>query len=448
MRVLIFLLCGLLFSSPHNLYGQHHDNIWILSDRDDSVIIDFSTGQPTVTLDNMDIVFEYASTYIANEMGELAFYTNGCQVKNANRTLMQNGSHLNPGEVYDEYCVFSQTKRYPHGIQASLSLPWPERESQYLILHKLSEFVYDSMGILMDVVAPRILTTHVDMDANDGLGRVVEKNVILEEAAYEFGGLTATKHANGKDWWIINPLVESNEYAVYLLDSLGFQHLGFQATGNVEALNESGVGQSVFSPDGSRYLRFHQTNGLQIWDFDRTTGLLSNFRLTNIPLAEITFAPYGGVGISPSGRYAYATNKFKVWQFDLEAEDLEAGRILVGEVTNPDSMFIAPTIFNFQLGPDCKLYGFNNSGTDYHVIHHPDSAGVACDFEESGLALPVWVFRDFPHFPNYRLGPLGDEGSPCAVPLISSTDAEPAPLPDPTYLTVYPTPPGRKSRYR
>ena len=41
------------------------------------------------------------------------------------------------------------------------------------------------------------------MSANGGLGEVIQKNVQLHNYK-SADGLTAIKHGNGRDWWIIN----------------------------------------------------------------------------------------------------------------------------------------------------------------------------------------------------------------------------------------------------
>jgi len=49
--------------------------------------------------------------------------------------------------------------------------------------------------------------------------------------------------------------------------------------------------------------------------------------------------------------------------------------------------------------------------------------GLACNFEQAGVQLPWPIFRSQPHFPNYRLGPVGDEGLPC-TPIVSVQETE------------------------
>ncbi len=238
-------------------------------------------------------------------------------------------------------------------------------------------------------------------------------------------------------------LVE-DRIAIYLIDSSGVSLSGIQAIGRSETARIRGGGQSQFTPDGSKFVRFNAREGLQVFDFDRTTGTLSNFNFTPFPEFEWPDVAIGGLGISSSSQFAYVSNSRRVFQYDLWAEDIDRSRQLIHEMTNPDSLhpLLHPTAVNFQLGPDCKLYSYNISGDKYNVIHRPDERGAACDFEQGGLDLGVWVFRDQPYFPNFRLGPLGDEGSPCADIISSNEPPRPAPV---AGLSVFPNPAGAET---
>jgi hypothetical protein len=97
-----------------------------------------------------------------------------------------------------------------------------------------------------------------------------------------------------------------------------------------------------------------------------------------------------------------------------------------------------------QLGPDCRLYVYCNSCDVVHVIHRPDERGAACHFEQAAIALPWGIFRSQPHFPNYRLGPLGQEGLPC-TPVVSVSEPPPVYPPGPA-LWVAPNPAGAWAR--
>ncbi len=61
--------------------------------------------------------------------------------------------------------------------------------------------------------------------------------------------------------------------------------------------------------------------------------------------------------------------------------------------------------WKMHLAPVCRIYMHSTSGvSSMHVIQHPDRKGIACDFQQHGLALPSNNSQGFPNFPNYRLG--------------------------------------------
>lgn len=428
------LLLLLFFS--FTLSAQHNDNIWLMSDINGGVEINFSTGEPVVTPIQVPIMFENASATINNTAGELQFYTNGCYIYNHAHALMENGDNINPGYIHDNWC--GPSRGYPTGLQSCVGLPWPDRENEYLLFHKPGRFDFDSIENITDHYNPLLLYSHVDMNENNGLGRVIDKNVLIAEDRFESGAIAANRHANGNDWWIISPLEDTNLFIICLLDSSGVVVTSYQQLGQVDNPQTNGGGQSVFSHRGDKYFRFHMHLGLEIADFDRTTGLLSNYRYYPFPVADHFGLGFGGMGVSPNDRFVYVSNTRKVWQYDLEAPDIGASRQLIGEALNPTGLFVPPSAWNFQLGPDCKLYSYYNSGDAHNVIHFPNEPGLDCQWEQAGLQLPYPVFRDQPYFPNFRLGPVGAEGSPCAEPLVSTTD-EVDEVP-PVYLTVYPNP--------
>lgn len=68
-----------------------------------------------------------------------------------------------------------------------------------------------------------------------------------------------------------------------------------------------------------------------------------------------------------------------------------------------------------MLAPDNKIYLTATNATRFlHIIHSPDSLGVACNVEQHGLALPTKHSFMVPNFPYFRLYDL--QGSPCDTP--------------------------------
>jgi hypothetical protein len=397
MRSIIILLLFPLLS-----YGQQHDNIWLFGynssgffDGVEGVIVDFK--QDSLSFNYIPLTYEIdiSSSSMSDEEGNLLFYTNGCLVLNKNHEIMENGEGLNPGEVSEIKCPTG----YPGGLQSSLILPMPEHDSIFYILHKRIDYEYTP---IFDVITDKLLFSIVNMKLENGLGRVTTKNEELWVENQTFGELTAVKHANGVDWWIISMSDMSNEYLFFLLSSTGIDFFHSQEIGIEATKTGSSGAQSNFSPDGSKFARFNPTDGLFLFDFDREEGLLSNFK--HIEIDSTAFA--GGVVFSSNSRILYVPTDSNLYQFDLQAENIEESRILIDTYDGYTSPF-ATYFFNAQLAPDCKIYINTFATVDVlHVIHNPNELGPACNFEQHAIQLPFNHRRSLPHFPNYRLGPL------------------------------------------
>ena len=255
----------------------------------------------------------------------------------------------------------------------------------------------------------------INMAQNEGLGKVMSKNQVVIDDDLHKGKIVATKHANGRDWWALVRRYGTNEYYKISINPSGVFSGEIIVMGN--PIPSNSIGQAVFSPDGSKYANVHVTGSagdpiyVSIYDFDRCSGELSN----PIQFTYADTASCGGIAISPNNRFLYVSSFKYVYQYDLEAEDIEASRITVAVwdgYIEPGSNIMATTFYLMQLAPDGRIYiNSNNSAKHLHVIEHPDSLGLACGLCQHCFELPSVNSFSLPNFPNYRLGPL--EGSPC-----------------------------------
>ncbi len=361
------------------------------------VDLEFSSGSLEVATTTRAIGFFRTNANITNAAGEPLFSTNGVFIANATGNVMVNGSGLNPS---------SYTSSWPEGLhipQACLILPKPESSAEYYLVHSTVDLQVPSY------FATRLYLTVVDMSQEDGLGAVVLKNEILISDSLVGGKLSAVRHANGRDWWVFCHKKASNIYYRLLVTPDGISTPQQQAIGVVR--NYAG-GQVCFSPQGDKFAYYWGMAGedLEIFDFDRCTGLLSNPVHILIDDANNT----GGVAFSPSGRYLYVSSIEDVYQYDTEAPDIAASEVHIGEwdgFYSPSPPF--STLFDIaQLAPDGKIYIATGNGTLHlHVINSPDNAGMACNMEQHGIELPRYFVNSLPNHPNYHLGPI--DGTVC-----------------------------------
>ena len=410
--IFFFFFIGLNFLC----YSQKHDNVWVVGlgfeeNPNDSIwgksLIDFSTTPPSTMYNGWEgMRFSETNASICDREGNLLFYSNGIYIADKNNDPMPGGDGLNPGEIADEFGGSGYISP-----QGAMALPHLLDSNLYYLIHGNLEFPTNELI----THSSRLYYTLVDMSLNNGLGAVVEKNVEIFIDTFDIGKLTAVKHANGRDWWILVAEYESNDYYKILFSPEGFE------VEKVETDIEFriGLGGAVYSPDGTKYARLSLHNlitgdYLYMSSFDRCTGEISE-----IVIDTLGGAGTGGVAISPNSRYLYVAYTNYLFQYDLEAPDIAATRDTVAIYDGYTS--IQATVFQFpQLAPDDKIY-ISCFGTTnvFHVIEEPDLPGEACQVNQHSFQLPTYRILTMVNFPNYRLGAL--EGSPCDTLGVSTT---------------------------
>ncbi|MCB9332534.1 MAG: PKD domain-containing protein [Lewinellaceae bacterium] len=398
----IFFLYSFTIATAQNPgFFPRYDNVWLTGyDSYGSSLdwggtrIDFSSSPPTIIREDRNMDFYVTNASISDINGGLLFYTNANYIANRHNDTLQGGSILNPNPSASQNIN-------PQGV---LILPFPEDANSYIVFHSMSTF--DPTPYSYQQVY-HCLYSKIDMQRDSGLGGVIESNKILLKDTLDYGKLTACKHANGRDWWILVPKWNSANYFTFLLTPSGIESLGKQKVGEAPISN---AGQALFSPDGAKYVRYNSVGSLggylDIYNFDRCTGVLSNCQ--NIHLTQVGMP---GAAISPNSQYLYLANGLWLHQYDLQSDNILDSEILLGTYDG----YLSPAntfFFLLQLAPDGKLY-MNSAATvnTMHIVHQPDLPGATCRFEQHGVQLPTLNSLSMPNFPNYRLGPL--DGSPC-----------------------------------
>ncbi|MFM9950378.1 MAG: PKD domain-containing protein [Saprospiraceae bacterium] len=408
--VILTFSCSLFY---YSLSAQKHDNIWLFGYNASvpnapgygGTVIDFSTIPSDIYHEERDMFLNVTNGSICDSSGSLLFYSNGIYIANAIHEPMSNGLGINPGDYADNNINTGYILN-----QGVLSLPHPDPDSTHLyyLVHSNMEY---PIGELI-LYASKLYYSKIDMSLENSLGSVVEKNQVIIDDIMEPGKVTACKHANGRDWWLFMRRYGSNEYHTILLSPSGFENRGVQIIG--DSIFSPGLGQAIFSPDGRKFAELslggiEAGNFLNIYDFDRCTGLLSN--PVQLTFADTAWA--GGLAISPNSQFLYVSLYRHIYQYDLWASGIEATKDTVAVYDG----FIIPPVFATrfflaQLAPDGKIYiSATNSVPYLHVINNPDLPGDSCDVCQHCIELPTWSAFSMPNFPNYRLGAL--EGSPC-----------------------------------
>ena len=345
MKQLTFLLLFIFTVTSIHAQSKQY-NIWYFGEK---AGIDFNNTPPTALLDNPINTDEGTAT-IADEDGVLLFYTNGEKVFNKELELMENGDSL-----------------YGHKSSSTSVVVVPKHHNDsiyYLFTVDAAYSFHPYDGFNYSIV---------DMTYNNGLGKVTEKNIALRDTVTEH--LMVIPHSNGIDYWVVVHGLGNNIFYAYLFNENGLFGPVTSAVGTV-TYEEFFSGQSQASPDGSRIaIASQKTDWLdyvELYDFDRTTGKISN----PIHISSSLDKSYG-VEFSPDGNYLYRTvGNNKIIQHKVNENSVSSG-IIISEGTQD-------LFGHLQLGPDNKIYFSRYSYDQVGVIHNPNEEGLACNLAFDG----------------------------------------------------------------
>jgi hypothetical protein len=113
-------------------------------------------------------IYSYTPAGVANTAnGDIAFYTSGCAIYNAQFDIMDNGEDINNGTNF--FC--GSTTPGDRAVRSgTVVLPIPDQAHRYIVLYLVLN--YFSTGY---TVFDRMMMAEVDMEANNGLGKVTKK---------------------------------------------------------------------------------------------------------------------------------------------------------------------------------------------------------------------------------------------------------------------------------
>jgi type IX secretion system substrate protein len=397
-KIILLLVCG-LFLSPPTLFSQQ-SNQWMLGWLGKA---DFNSGSLQYSIYGDTIFITQTTAGVCDTNGQMIFWTNGGAVFQNNRDTMLNG--LLPHTPLSQ--LFT-----PSGLnimQGAIVVPTPGAPNKYYLFYASQEYDNSLPGF---PVTANVYSSQIDMSLNGGLGAVTNSGVFLEDSIY-LGFLEAVKHANGRDWWIISHQRVGDTFLVWLITPNGISST-IRVQGGFNIWDEFLVQLDV-SNDGSKICQSYSTtspvipNYINVLDFDRCTGLVSNSITASFNDSSM-FGAY--CQFSPSGRYVYSADGWFIYQFDLQAPNFQNSKVLIDTYNGTFAPFEAD-MAQLARAPDGKIYCSSRNGNySLHVINDPDSAGLACNFVQNQFyPLNSLNIMAVPNMPNYELGKL--VGSVC-----------------------------------
>lgn len=380
----LYIFFTLIFLLSLKGIAQKEGNTWYFGL---NAGINFNTSPPTALTNGQTDSREGVATISDKYTGRLLFYTEGTTVWDSNQQVMPNGSGL----LGD----YSST-------QSAIIVPNPGDSDKYYIFTtaEYKGFRY----------------SEVDMRLHGGAGDIIAatKNTLLLPENESTEKLTATRHCDGKDYWVITHTLNDNKYYVYLVTAAGIQPPLILSIGSV--IHDGGGEVTSYlkvSPDGNLLAdAFGNPLGqsiskAELLHFNNRTGTISG----PVTVLDSLRNPYG-VEFSPDGNLLYISTQqgAYIYQYNLQAANINSSRVLINQSSNLDYGAL-------QLGPDGKIYvsaenGYNVGYGYLGTINNPDIVGSGCDFVPNAfylggkmtlIGLPTLIGSFFYHPSDFQI---------------------------------------------
>ncbi len=414
---LIGILLVLQFASMISFAQKALRNEWFIGSAKSKISFN-DTFANTFLLNVNDSIFGYfccSNSNLCDSSGKFLIGSNSQYVFNSIGAIYSNGDKPNT----DSFNWYNGSSAYSNN---SIFIP-KGKSSSYLFIStqsdsKVTDFVNNGGVFDFD----EIIYSIIDLKANNGAGEIISnRNLLLkttQEPWLNNTNFTATKHANGRDYWLIKPSARQRNIRYKFLvqpDTI----LSFVDTEPIRWSSFTGdnVGQAVFSPNGEWYAECNSSSPHTIYNFDRCSGLFTLNRLIDMSKYTVSkgWSRWDGVCFSPNNRFLYTSDAYNIYQIDLQ----EPNDSLAIKVVSIVDTVNFPMYNTMQLTPTGQLL-MGNWGITINTLNgvmQPDNIGVECKFKLDYIVSHLKfknVFSpigDPPNMPFYELGAVA--GSPC-----------------------------------
>lgn len=344
-KILLLISCAFLSNFSN---AQHSTDNWFFG-----VNAALHFPGPTV-ITGSGLVTTEGCASISNSTGGILFYTDGISVWNRNNVVMPNGTGLMGGTS---------------STQSALIVPKPGSINLYYI------FTVDEDG-----GPDGFRYSIVDMTLDGGNGDVLTPNVPVLNNVTE--KLTAVQKINSSDYWILVHEWGSDAFYAYTLDASGLQStpvISYTGSVHTNSQIQNTYGQMKFNTCGTAIaLAIGYLNTIELFDFDQTTGIVSN--PMTIPMTDHVY----GIEFAPGNELLYAgcyDPSSTLVQFDLSSHN--ATTISNSRVT----LSSTPDIYGIQLANDGAIYVSRSWSSYLGRIENPDVPGTGCNYNDNGVFL-------------------------------------------------------------
>ncbi|WP_299891646.1 T9SS type B sorting domain-containing protein [uncultured Lacinutrix sp.] len=389
-KIITILLCFLCSA----INAQQEASNWYFGD---NAGISFDLNGNITALNDGQLATDEGCTSISDSNGNLLFYTDGRTVWNS---LHQTMSNANESPFSNR--LFGDAS----STQSAIIIPKPNDPNIYYI------FTVDTPSLDGEDLGFHF--SEVDMTLNGGLGDVtaLKNQQLLSNTSEKLSAVL--KDCNSQSIWVITFADENfgesnNSFYAYEVTDTGVNTTPVVSNIGLQ-INET-RGYLKFSPDGTKLAAANITSGLYLFDFDTTTGIVSNPNAININFStnEGSQNPYG-IEFSPNNELLYVSTYRQagqgdfnnpnaqygaLLQYNLQAVNISASEIVIDQRQTYRS--------GLQLGPNGKIYRamsntYNNGSPFLSVINNPNIAGTGCNYQNNAVQLTSNSRQGLPPF--------------------------------------------------
>ncbi len=363
-------------------FAQYNNNKWLMGIQGTPALpyggtkIEFTNITRTISYDPRNIRLSSCFSGLSDKDHNWFIYTNGRAICNKDHDTLVNGFGLSPGG--------SPSPAEANNVAQAIFFPGDSLNQRHYLFHQNTKTSFSGHPMGSNPGSLNLYYSVIEPLSAIGQGEVITKNNMVISDTMEAGNVLAVRHANGRDWWVlVKKFYEDLFYTILVTPDSVFAPISYSTQSPKAVIG----GQACFSPDGKHYASFSSTSQLKIYDFDRCSGILSNYKEKFIS-NQIS----GSTSFSPNSRYLYITTIDSLWQFDMQAPDVLASQTFIANWDGfIDSTFGNQTIFWWHwLAPDGKIYIVSgNQARVLHVINNPDMPGLACDFQQHSVSIPT-----------------------------------------------------------
>ena len=366
LLLLAILSCTLLS------FGQGQTSNWYFGNGAGITFND--DGSVTALSDGRLNTFEGCAT-ISDADGNLILYTDGIRIYDRNHSIMPNGNGLYGDPSSTQSAIIVQKPNDPNilyvfTVDTKITEQDPDRGFNYSV---------------------------VDLSLNGGLGEVTQKNInLLPDCSEKISAVL--KDCIDESIWVVTlgPPADDptilNTYYAYEITDLGVNPNPVASPfPNLRVQDPRGY--LKFSPDGTILASANALSGLFLYDFDPTTGIVSNQRgIAGPSLNRISY----GVEFSANQQFLYVVSSgaqspndtsppsTSLLQYDLTEADVSASEVELDR----RPLFRGA----LQMAQNGKIYRTIAEsylrGTPYlGVIENPNEKGAAANYVHNAIFL-------------------------------------------------------------